>query len=93
MPLAGLGGGRHGYLHELTRPEASFRGVVKSVHTARTASQIPSAIAAAWESALSAPHGPVWLEIPQDVLLAETGIPPVRPIGRHPTGVRCRGPS
>ncbi|MGY5125846.1 thiamine pyrophosphate-binding protein [Streptomyces nigrescens] len=77
VPLAGIGGGRHGYLHELSDQSASFRGVVKSVHTARTASQIPSAVAAAWESALSAPHGPVWLEIPQDVLLAEAGIPPV----------------
>ncbi|MFI1156527.1 thiamine pyrophosphate-binding protein [Streptomyces sioyaensis] len=77
VPLAGMGGGRHGYLHELTDQSASFRGVVKSVHTARTASQIPSAVAAAWESALSTPHGPVWLEIPQDVLLAEADVPPV----------------
>ncbi|PBC82521.1 MULTISPECIES: thiamine pyrophosphate-binding protein [unclassified Streptomyces] len=77
VPLAGIGGGRHGYLHELTDQSASFRGVVKSVHTARTASQIPSAVAAAWESALSTPHGPVWLEIPQDVLLAEADVPPV----------------
>ncbi|TXC96796.1 thiamine pyrophosphate-binding protein [Streptomyces sp. ISID311] len=77
VPLAGMGGGRHGYLHELTDQSASFRGVVKSVHTARTASQIPSAVAAAWESALSTPHGPVWLEIPQDVLLAEVDVPPV----------------
>ncbi|MFI9258712.1 thiamine pyrophosphate-binding protein [Streptomyces sioyaensis] len=77
VPLAGMGGGRHGYLHELTDQSASFRGVVKSVHTARTASQIPSAVAAAWESALSTPHGPVWLEIPQDVLLAEVEVPPV----------------
>ncbi|SOE13568.1 acetolactate synthase-1/2/3 large subunit [Streptomyces sp. 2323.1] len=77
VPLAGMGGGRHGYLHELTDQSASFRGVVKSVHMARTASQIPSAVAAAWESALSTPHGPVWLEIPQDVLLAEVDVPPV----------------
>ncbi|MFJ9851590.1 thiamine pyrophosphate-binding protein [Streptomyces sp. NPDC101150] len=77
VPLAGIGGGRHGYLHELTDQSAAFRGVVKSVHTARTASQIPSAVAAAWESALSAPHGPVWLEIPQDVLLAPVEVPPV----------------
>ncbi|MFD6167442.1 thiamine pyrophosphate-binding protein [Streptomyces coeruleorubidus] len=77
VPTAGLGGGRHGYLHELPDQAASFRGVVKSVHTARTPSQIPSAIEAAWTSALSAPHGPVWVEIPQDVLLAETAIPVV----------------
>ncbi|MGW1778664.1 thiamine pyrophosphate-binding protein [Streptomyces sp. NPDC002143] len=77
IPTAGLGGGRHGYLHELPDQSASFRGVVKSVHTVRAQSQIPSAIEAAWKSALTAPHGPVWVEIPQDVLLAETAIPVV----------------
>ncbi|MCX5333908.1 thiamine pyrophosphate-binding protein [Streptomyces sp. NBC_00140] len=77
IPAAGLGGGRHGYLHELPDQSASFRGVVKSVHTVRTQSQIPSAVEAAWKSALTAPHGPVWVEIPQDVLLAETSIPVV----------------
>jgi acetolactate synthase I/II/III large subunit len=77
IPTAGLGGGRHGYLHELPDQAASFRGVVKSVHTVRTQSQIPSAIEAAWKSALTAPHGPVWVEIPQDVLLAKTAIPVV----------------
>ncbi|WP_217208302.1 thiamine pyrophosphate-binding protein [Streptomyces sp. AC550_RSS872] len=77
IPTAGLGGGRHGYLHELPDQAASFRGVVKSVHTVRSQSQIPSAIEAAWKSALTAPHGPVWVEIPQDVLLAETSIPVV----------------
>ncbi|MFE5600239.1 thiamine pyrophosphate-binding protein [Streptomyces coelicoflavus] len=77
VPTAGLGGGRHGYLHELPDQAASFRGVVKSVHTVRTQSQIPSAIAEAWTSALTVPHGPVWVEIPQDVLLAETPIPVV----------------
>ncbi|MEX2972462.1 thiamine pyrophosphate-binding protein [Streptomyces sp. C184] len=84
VPLAGMGGGRHGYLHELTDQSASFRGVVKSVHTARTASQIPSAVAAAWESALGTPHGPVWLEIPQDVLLAEVDVPPVTELHTEP---------
>ncbi|OWA09746.1 acetolactate synthase [Streptomyces sp. CS159] len=77
VPTAGLGGGRHGYLHELPDQAASFRGVVKSVHTVRTQSQIPSAIAEAWTSALTVPHGPVWVEIPQDVLLAPTPIPVV----------------
>jgi acetolactate synthase-1/2/3 large subunit len=77
IPTAGLGGGRHGYLHELPDQAASFRGVVKSVHQIRTHSQIPSAIAEAWKSALTAPHGPVWVEIPQDVLLAETMLPVV----------------
>ncbi|WP_328326701.1 MULTISPECIES: thiamine pyrophosphate-binding protein [unclassified Streptomyces] len=84
VPTAGLGGGRHGYLHELRDQKASFRDIVKSVHTVRTASQIPSAIAAAWESALTAPHGPVWVEIPQDVLLAETSLPPVTAMDATP---------
>ncbi|GAA3498238.1 thiamine pyrophosphate-binding protein [Streptomyces prasinosporus] len=84
VPTAGLGGGRHGYLHELPDQSASFRGVVKSVHTVRTASQIPSAIAAAWKSALTAPHGPVWVEIPQDVLLAETVLPVVTAVDATP---------
>ncbi|WP_149181800.1 thiamine pyrophosphate-binding protein [Streptomyces sp. TRM49041] len=79
VPVRGLGGGRHGYLHELRDQQASFRDIVKSVHQARTASQIPSAIAAAWESALTAPHGPVWVEIPADVLSAPTGLPVVTP--------------
>ncbi|MER6673060.1 thiamine pyrophosphate-binding protein [Streptomyces sp. NPDC000983] len=84
VPTAGLGGGRHGYLHELPDQAASFRGVVKSVHTVRTPSQIPSAVAAAWKSALSAPHGPVWVEIPQDVLLAGTSLPVVTGVDATP---------
>ncbi|WP_431989416.1 thiamine pyrophosphate-binding protein [Streptomyces albogriseolus] len=84
VPTAGLGGGRHGYLHELPDQSASFRGVVKSVHTVRMASQIPSAIAAAWKSALTVPHGPVWVEIPQDVLLAETMLPVVTAMDATP---------
>ncbi|MFD7855880.1 thiamine pyrophosphate-binding protein [Streptomyces microflavus] len=84
VPTAGLGGGRHGYLHELRDQQASVRDIVKSVHTVRSASQIPSAIAAAWESALTAPHGPVWVEIPQDVLLAETTLPVVSAMDATP---------
>ncbi|THA48656.1 thiamine pyrophosphate-binding protein [Streptomyces sp. A1136] len=84
VPSAGLGGGRRGHLHELRDQSASFRDVVKSVHTARTPSQIPSVIAEAWESALSAPHGPVWIEIPEDVLRAETVIPQVTGVDATP---------
>ncbi|CAM5336738.1 thiamine pyrophosphate-binding protein [Streptomyces hirsutus] len=84
VPAAGLGGGRRGYLHELPDQAASFRGVVKSVHTVRTASQIPSAITAAWQSALTVPHGPVWVEIPQDVLDASTALPVVTAMDATP---------
>ncbi|MER6619618.1 thiamine pyrophosphate-binding protein [Streptomyces sp. NPDC000931] len=84
VPTPGLGGGRRGYLHELPDQAASFRGVVKSVHTVRTQSQIPSAIAEAWKSALTVPHGPVWVEIPQDVLLAGTALPVVTAMDATP---------
>ncbi|WP_030834280.1 thiamine pyrophosphate-binding protein [Streptomyces hygroscopicus] len=84
VPTAGLGGGRKGYLHELVDQKASFRDIVKSVHTVRAASQIPSALAAAWASALEAPSGPVWLEIPQDVLLAPVSVPPVTSLRAAP---------
>ncbi|MEU0934983.1 thiamine pyrophosphate-binding protein [Embleya sp. NPDC005971] len=83
IPSAGLGRRRRGYLHELLDQQASFRDVVKSVHLVGAASQIPSALAAAWESALTPPYGPVWVEIPQDVLLAPTEVPRV-------TGLRVR---
>ncbi|MFF9867954.1 thiamine pyrophosphate-binding protein [Streptomyces sp. NPDC013953] len=84
IPVAGLGGSRRGYLHELRDQQASFRDVVKSVHTVRSQSQIPSAVAAAWQSALTAPHGPVWVEIPQDVLLAEAALPVVTAVDATP---------
>ncbi|MCX4525958.1 MULTISPECIES: thiamine pyrophosphate-binding protein [unclassified Streptomyces] len=84
VPTAGLGGGRRGHLHELRDQSASFREVVKSVHSARTPSQIPSVIAEAWESALAAPPGPVFVEIPEDVLRAETVIPQVTGVDATP---------
>lgn len=77
IPSAGLGGVRGGYLHELADQVASFRDVVKHARVVRHASQIPSALAEAWEIALTAPYGPVWVEIPQDVLLGPASVPPV----------------
>ncbi|MCR6486064.1 thiamine pyrophosphate-binding protein [Amycolatopsis sp. OK19-0408] len=84
VPVPGLGGGRHGYLHELPDQQASFRDVVKSVHVVRRASQIPTALREAWTSAATAPYGPVWVEIPQDVLLGPAGIPPITSVSATP---------
>ncbi|HEY3466093.1 MAG TPA: thiamine pyrophosphate-binding protein [Amycolatopsis sp.] len=84
VPVAGLGGGRHGYLHELPDQQASFRDVVKSVHVVRRASQIPTALREAWTSAATAPYGPVWVEIPQDVLLGPAGVPPITSVSATP---------
>lgn len=77
IPSDGLGGCRRGYWHELIDQQASFRDIVKSVCVVRSASHIPSAIAAAWETSLSAPYGPTWIEIPADILAAPTTVPPV----------------
>jgi len=77
IPRAGLGGLRKGYLHELRDQRASVRDVVKSATVVTQPGQLPSALAAAWETALTPPYGPTWVEVPQDVLLGEAGIPPV----------------
>jgi len=77
IPSAGLGGRRKGFLHELRDQQACVGQVVKYVDQARRPSQIPSALARAWEVALTPPYGPVWLEVPQDVLLGEVDVPPV----------------
>ncbi|MGI5506023.1 thiamine pyrophosphate-binding protein [Lentzea sp. CA-135723] len=90
IPRAGLGGVRGGYLHELTDQLASFRDVVKHARVVRHASQIPSALAEAWEVALTAPYGPVWVEIPQDVLLGPAGVPPVTSIEWSPRALHPR---
>ncbi|SDG44364.1 acetolactate synthase-1/2/3 large subunit [Lentzea fradiae] len=84
IPSAGLGGVRHGYLHELPDQLASFRGVVKHARLVRHAAQIEPALTEAWEIALTAPCGPVWLEIPQDVLLAPATVPPVTSVSWSP---------
>lgn len=80
IPAEGLGARRKGMLHQLDDQKASASNVSKSQRLIQRASAIPSAIAAAWSEALTAPMGPVWLEIPQDILLASHQIPPVRDI-------------
>ncbi|MCY9783571.1 thiamine pyrophosphate-binding protein [Nocardiopsis sp. EMB25] len=90
VPSAGLGGGRHGYLHELPDQSANFAGVTKSAVTVRHAAQIPSALAEAWRTAASAPAGPVLVEIPQDVLLGPAGTPPVVDVSADPEPLRPR---
>lgn len=73
VPVAGLGGGRHGYLHELSEQSAAFSQVVKHRFTVRSAAQIPTAIADAWRIAMTAPQGPTLVEVPQDILLQQVG--------------------
>ena len=76
IPRAGLGGRRRGFLHELRDQQASAAGIVKRAETVFDSAQIPSALAAAWEAALTPPYGPTWVEIPADVLSGDADVPP-----------------
>src|SRR5690625_332909 len=76
IPEAGLGGRRKGMLHELDDQKAAARNVTKTQHTIHHVSSIPAVLEDAWRTALTAPQGSVWVEIPQDVLLNPAPIPP-----------------
>ncbi|MFB6611412.1 thiamine pyrophosphate-binding protein [Agromyces sp. NPDC056379] len=78
VPRRGLGGTRKGLLHQLDDQQRSAQNVTKSTAVVREAVQIPSALADAWALAQAAPAGPTWVEIPEDVLLEATHVPPVR---------------
>lgn len=77
IPLEGLGARRKGMLHQLDDQKASAANVTKSQRLIQHASGIPSAIQDAWTEAISSPQGPVWLEVPQNVLLDPIMVPPV----------------
>lgn len=76
IPRAGIGL-RRGMLHQLDDQARSARNVTKSTAQARHAAEIPSLLADAWALARSAPAGPTWVEIPQDVLTGSADVPPV----------------
>lgn len=77
IPIEGLGARRKGMLHQLDDQKASAANVTKSQRLIQHASGIPSAIQDAWTEAISSPAGPVWIEIPQNVLLEPIVVPPV----------------
>lgn len=77
IPRAGLGGAHKGMLHQLDDQQAAAANVAKRTWVVQTASQIPSIIEEAWGLAQSAPAGPVWIEIPQDILLGPASLPRV----------------
>lgn len=74
IPRELIGAGR-GFLHELDDQKASFEPVVKWAARAETAAEIPELLAEAWRRALTPPSGPVFVEIPVDVLAGETDVP------------------
>jgi acetolactate synthase I/II/III large subunit len=74
IPSALVGRGR-GYLHELPDQLASFAPVVKHAVRAQSVDSIPELLAEAWQIALTPPSGPVYIEIPVDLLKAPAGRP------------------
>jgi acetolactate synthase I/II/III large subunit len=83
IPSELIGRGR-GFLHELADQRASFAPVVKWAARAGTAAEIPELVAEAWRRALTPPSGPVFLEIPVDVLAGETDVAPVAELDTAP---------
>ena len=69
IPSDLIGRGR-GYLHELPDQLSVFRPVVKHAARAHSVESIPGLLARAWRIALTPPSGPVYLEIPVDLLTA-----------------------
>ena len=69
IPSHLIGRGR-GYLHELPDQLASFAPIVKEAARAHSVESIPALLAQAWRIALTPPSGPVYLEIPVDLLRA-----------------------
>jgi acetolactate synthase-1/2/3 large subunit len=73
IPSELIGRGR-GFLHELADQRASFAPVVKWAARAATAAEIPELVAEAWRRSLAPPSGPVFVEIPVDLLAGETDV-------------------
>lgn len=67
-----------GHLHELPDQLASFSPVVKHAVRAQSVESIPAVLARAWRIALTPPSGPVFVEIPVDLLRAPAEIDPVQ---------------
>ncbi|MHB1569955.1 MAG: thiamine pyrophosphate-binding protein, partial [Solirubrobacteraceae bacterium] len=69
VPSDLIGRGR-GYLHELPDQLACFAPVVKHAARAPSVESIPAVLARAWRMAITPPSGPVFVEVPVDVLRA-----------------------
>ncbi len=86
IPRDLIGAGR-GFLHELPDQKASFEPVVKWAARAEAAGEIPGLVAEAWRRALTPPSGPVFLEIPVDLLTAGTDVPAVTDLDTTPSAL------
>jgi acetolactate synthase I/II/III large subunit len=72
IPRELIGRGR-GFLHDLPDQRASFAPLVKRTWRAESAAALPELLTEAWRTALAPPSGPVYLEVPVDVLDGPAG--------------------
>jgi acetolactate synthase-1/2/3 large subunit len=79
-----IGRGR-GFLHELPDQRAVFAPIVKQTWRAESGEALPDLLAQAWRTALTPPTGPVYVEIPVDVLerASDVAVPDVLPGAPH----------
>jgi acetolactate synthase I/II/III large subunit len=94
IPRELIGRGR-GFLHDLPDQRASFAPIVKRAWRAESAAGLADLLAEAWRTALEPPSGPVYLEVPVDVLdgpsegaehgTASPAAPGAPPVGSTPS--------
>jgi acetolactate synthase-1/2/3 large subunit len=65
-----------GFIHEVPDQPAMLGSLSKAVHRAQSADQIASVLAGAISQALSAPRGPVCVELPIDLQYADAALVP-----------------
>jgi acetolactate synthase I/II/III large subunit len=82
IPRDLIGRGR-GFLHDLPDQLASFEPIVKQARRAESADGLAELVADAWRVALTPPSGPVYLEVPVDVLDGPAG-PAAGPLHAQP---------
>jgi acetolactate synthase I/II/III large subunit len=91
IPSDLLGRGR-GYLHELPDQLGAFQTLVKGAWRATSIESVPGLLQRAFELALTPPNGPVFVEIPVDLLTGGAGqVSPTAVSGpsvRRPTAPR-----
>jgi acetolactate synthase I/II/III large subunit len=83
IPRDGLRRNR-GFVHELRDQIAHFRPLVKGAFSVMSDETLPDMLAEAWRVALTPPSGPVFVQIPVDVLSGATGVPPVERLDGAP---------
>ncbi len=81
-----IGKGR-GELHETPDQAASFAPLVKWTARVGSAAEIPPILAEAWRRAATPPQGPVYVEVPFDVLTASANVEVAGELDGSPTPV------